>query len=79
MPTSSGRRSHGMLEANLGRETQSRLARGQPRPRDVVTARTRPTPARRLSHGSFEVTLRWERCHASPEVDLGREMQSRLA
>jgi hypothetical protein len=61
-----GRRSHGSPEANLGRETQSRLARGQPRAGDVVTTRPMLTSGGRHSHGSSE---------ANP----GRETQLRLA
>jgi hypothetical protein len=45
-PSMGGRRSHASLEANLERETQSRLALGQPRVGDVVTARPRPIQAR---------------------------------
>jgi hypothetical protein len=37
-PTSGGRRTHGSPEATLGWETQSHLARGQPRMGDAVTA-----------------------------------------
>jgi hypothetical protein len=50
----------------LMRETQSRLARGQPRLGDAITTCTRATHVGRRSHDS-------------PEADLGREMPSRLA
>jgi hypothetical protein len=42
-PTLGGSHNHDSLEANLGREIQSRLARGQPWVGDAVTARSRPT------------------------------------
>jgi hypothetical protein len=65
-------------DAILGRETQSRLARGQPRAGDTVTARPRPlregdavTPHPRPTSGG-------RRSHASPVAILGRETQSRL-
>jgi hypothetical protein len=44
-PTMGGRGGHDSSEANLGRETQSRLAQGQPRVGDTVTTRPRPTRA----------------------------------
>jgi hypothetical protein len=49
-----GRRSHVSLMVNPGRETQSRLARGQPRAGDAVTTRPRPTSGGRHSHNSSE-------------------------
>jgi hypothetical protein len=65
-----GRRcSHVSPEATLGRETQSRLAQGQPQARDEVTTRPRPTPNERRSHkspsgrcslDSLEANPRWE-------------------
>jgi hypothetical protein len=45
-PTSGRRCSHHSPEANPKRETQSGLARGQPRPRDAVTTCSRSTPGR---------------------------------
>jgi hypothetical protein len=53
-PTLGGRRSHNSSEANLGREIQSRLARGQPWAGDAVTTRPRPTSDGRSSHDSPE-------------------------
>jgi hypothetical protein len=61
-----GRRSHASSEAVPGRETQSRLARSQPRAGNTVTAHLSPTSGGR-------------RNHASPEVILGRDTHSRLA
>jgi hypothetical protein len=69
-----GRHSHDSLEANPsdsykvipGRETQSRLARGQPQAGDVITTRPRP------NSGGGGI-------HDSPEANLGWETQSRLA
>jgi hypothetical protein len=48
--------SHGSPEANLRRETQVHLARGQPRAGDAVTARPKPTSGGRCSHDSPDVT-----------------------
>ena len=72
-----------------GRKMQSRLARGQPRMRDTVTTRPRPTRGGRCSHDSSETNLGWETVttrsrttpsgrhnHDSPEADLGWEIQS---
>jgi hypothetical protein len=56
-PSSGRRRSHASLEANLRRETQSRLARGHPWTGDTITSRPRPTSDERRSHGSPEATL----------------------
>jgi hypothetical protein len=64
---------HDSLEAILGWDRQSRLARGQPwvgvvttRPwpsqaGQVVTTRPRPTSGGIRSHDSLEAILRWER------------------
>jgi hypothetical protein len=41
-------------------ETQSRLAQGQPRARDAITTRSRPTPGGRRSHDSPEAIPGWE-------------------
>jgi hypothetical protein len=58
---------HGSLEANLGREKESRLARGKPWAGDTFTVRSRPTLGRRRSHGSLEAkTSSGRRSHASP-------------
>jgi hypothetical protein len=65
-PTLGGRRSHASPEANLGRETHSRFARGQPWAGEGVTARPRQTLGGRHIHGSLE-------------ANLGQETQSRLA
>jgi hypothetical protein len=91
-PTSGGRCSHDSPEANPGRETQSRLVRGQPRVGEAVMNRSRPTSDGRRIHGSPEANPEWEmvttcprpisggRCsHASPKANPGREMLSRLA
>jgi hypothetical protein len=59
-PTPGEMHSYGLPEANRGRETQSLIARCQPRTRDTVMARPRPTSSGRQSH-------------ASPEANLGRE------
>jgi hypothetical protein len=103
---SGGRCSHGSLEIALGRdnaftarprpslgwETQSRLARGQPRARDAVTLRMRPTLGGRHSHASPKAALRRENTftacprlpsggrhgHGSPEAIPGQETQSCL-
>jgi hypothetical protein len=65
-PTPGRIRSHDSPEANLGLETQSRPARGQPRAGDAVmtrsagdavTTRPRPTPGGRHSHDSPEANL----------------------
>jgi hypothetical protein len=64
--TPGGRRGHDSPDANRGRETSSRLARGKPRARDIVTTRPRPTPGGR-------------RGHYSPEANPGWETQSRRA
>jgi hypothetical protein len=72
-PTSSGRHSHDSPETNTGRETQSRLARGQPRAVDAVTTRSRPTLRERDA-----VTARprptpyKQRISDSPETNPGR-------
>jgi hypothetical protein len=85
--------SHDSPEVGLGRETQLRVARGQPRGGDAVTARPRPTPGGRRTHGSFEATLGREntvtahprptlggRCsHGLLEANPRRETHSRLA
>jgi hypothetical protein len=56
-PISSERRNHASLEANLGWETQSRLARGQPRARHAVTTHSRPSPGGKHSHHLPEANL----------------------
>jgi hypothetical protein len=69
MASSGGRRSHASHaspEAIHRRETHSCLARGHPRAGDIVMARLRPCSGERHSHDS-------------PEANLGRERQSRLA
>jgi hypothetical protein len=65
-PTPGGRRSHDSSEANLWRETQSQLARGQHRAGDAVMTRSRPTLGRRCGHGS-------------PEANHGKAAHFRLA
>jgi hypothetical protein len=58
-------RSHDSPKANPRWETQSQLAQGQPRAKDTVMTRPRPTSGERGSHDSLEAKPR-------------REMQSRL-
>jgi hypothetical protein len=53
-PTSGGRLSHDSPEVIPWRETQSRLAQGQPQAEDTVTTRPRPTLGRRRGHDSPE-------------------------
>jgi hypothetical protein len=65
-PSSGTTGSHDSSEANLDRETQSRLARGQLLAGDIVMTRPRPT----LGGGHN---------HDSPEANLGQETQSQLA
>jgi hypothetical protein len=61
-----GRRSsHDSFVANPWRETQSRLARGQPRAGDLVMTRPRPTSGVRRIHDSPEANPRWE-THSRP-------------
>jgi hypothetical protein len=73
-PTSGGRHSNASPEANLGRETQSRLARTQsclarcqPWMGDAIMIRPRPTSGGRRSHGSPGHS------HVSPDANLGWE------
>jgi hypothetical protein len=81
-------RSHGLPEGGLGRETQTRLARGN------LAVTTRPSVASggRCGHGSSEATVglemqsrlpqgqpRRENGVTMPEAISGQEMQSRLA
>jgi hypothetical protein len=63
---------HIRQQANLGRETQSRLTQGQPRAGDVVTPRPRPNLGVRRSHASPEANLGQEIITAR-EANLGRE------
>jgi hypothetical protein len=90
-PTPGGRHSHDSPEANHGRETQSRLirgqpragdlatfARGQPRAGDTVMTRLRPTSDRRRNHIRPRPTPSGIRSHDSFEANLGWETQSRL-
>jgi hypothetical protein len=86
-PTPSERYNHDSPEANPARETQSQLARGQPRAGYTVTARPRPNPgqetqsclARGQPRAGDTVTARprpslgGRRSHVSPEANLGRE------
>jgi hypothetical protein len=64
-PTLGGRRSHDTPEANLGRVTQSWLARRQHWTSSTFFPRPRPIPGERRSHDS-------------PEAIPRREKQSRL-
>jgi hypothetical protein len=91
-PSSGERRSHDSPEANPGRETQSRLARGQPRAGDAVTTRPRPTSGGRRNQDSPRGQTRagdtvttctrlnpgGRRNHDLLEGKPGRETQSRL-
>jgi hypothetical protein len=67
-PTPGGRHNHNSLEANLGRERQSRLVWGQPRARDTSTPRTWPTSSERRSHGYTEANPRREAPEANPRA-----------
>jgi hypothetical protein len=64
-PTPDRRRSHDSPEANLGRETQSRLARGQPRIGDAITAHSRPNLGRETQSRLTRPTLDRRRSHGS--------------
>jgi hypothetical protein len=59
-PTTNERRSYGSPEVDPGRETQPRLAQGQPRASDAITPPPRSTPSGRRSHNSSEANLVWE-------------------
>jgi hypothetical protein len=63
-----------LLKATLGQETQLGLARGQPRARDAVTPRPRPTLGERRSHLGQEMLAPRPR----PPSGLRWETQSRL-
>jgi hypothetical protein len=65
-PETNSRHSQGSPEVNPGRETQSRLTRGESQEEDAVTTRPRPT-------------LIGRRGHDLPETNHGRETWSRLA
>jgi hypothetical protein len=52
-PTPGGRHNNGSLEANLGRETQSRCARGQPPVGDATQSREGNIPAFGLAQSSL--------------------------
>jgi hypothetical protein len=83
------RRSHDLPEANPEQQTQSRLARGQPRAGVVVTTRFRAedtitTRPRQPQVGDAVTTrprptLGGRRSHDSPEANRERETHSRLA
>jgi hypothetical protein len=60
-PSPGGRGSHDSPEAIPGRETQSRLARGQPRAGNAVMTRLSPTLGGRRSHDLPEAKPGWER------------------
>jgi hypothetical protein len=74
-----GRGSQDSLEAILERETQSRLARGQPQTEDVLMTRSRPTSDGRHSHDGSGPSPGEIRSHDSSEAKTGQETQSRLA
>jgi hypothetical protein len=72
--TLGGRRSHGSPKANLGQETHSRVARGQPRAGDAITTRSRPKPQVGYVVMPRPRPTSDERCsHVSPEANPRRE------
>jgi hypothetical protein len=69
----------GEKEADPGRETQSRLTRGQPRTGDAIITHPRTTSGERCSHDSPETNLGRQTHSHSPQAKPRRETQPRLA
>jgi hypothetical protein len=64
------RLTRGHLQRSSGWETQSQLARGQPRAGDAITTRPRPTSGGRQSRLARQASG-GRRSHGSPEPKLG--------
>jgi hypothetical protein len=78
-PTSDGRLSFGLPEANFGWATLFRLARDQSRTRDAALSRPRPTSDGRRCSDSPEASFGGRSSHDSSEAISRREKQSQLA
>lgn len=68
-----GRCNHDSLEANLRRETQSRLTQGQTQEGDTIMTRHESPEGEIHSHDSSRLTQGWETSHDSPMANPGQE------